>query len=364
MTQWGEKMTGLGTSCLLMLLCVLSVPEVGVAQNFAVISPSAARLMPKLAETMEGRYAISVANKNLGRSPSPVVRIHVEGTLPHQGIFDQSIAALTELGLIRDFAFAYRLTGDPQYLDQVKRFIDAWVSTYQLSFNPIDETAFDALMLANDLCGQDFSPELREKVDSFIRRMVEGYLTSIANLKKPDTTNWQSLRVKLITMGAFSLGDHNLIQAANSAFQAQIAANVYPDGTVADFHQRDALHYVTYDLDPLLMAAEAAHAHEMDWFHWKNPAGSSLAAAVTWLVPYAEGLKQHDEFVHTGVPFDKERMQAGVAHFSKVWDPKESLATLGFAAAMDPQFRAVVDGMRSKPGYYVNYWIVLGLWQH
>jgi len=352
------------TSCVLMLLCVLSAARMSFAQNFAIISPSAVRRMPELAGSMEGRYVISVANKNLGRLPSPVVRIHVEGTLPHQGIFDQSVAALTELGLIRDFAFAYRLTGDARYLDQVKRFIDAWVSTYQLSFNPIDETGFDALMLADDLCRADFTPEMREKIDSFIRKMVEGYLSAIANLKKPDTTNWQSLRVKLITMGAFSLGDRNLIQAARLAFQTQVAANVYPDGTVADFHQRDALHYVTYDLDPLLMAAEAAHTHDLDWFHWQNEAGSSLATAVAWLVPYASGQKQHEEFVHSGVPFDKERMQAGVAHFSKTWDPRESLATLGIAAAMDPQFRTVVDGIRSKPGYYVNHWIVLGLWQH
>jgi len=343
--------------------CLLLASGAGFAQGYAIISPSAAQHMAELAGTMEGRYAISVASKNLGRMPAPVPRIHVEGTLPHQGIFDQSIAALGELGLIRDFALAYRLTGDRQYLEQVERFIGAWMSTYQLSYNPIDETGLDALMLANDLCRDDFSPKLREQVESFLRKMVEGYLTSIANLKKPDTTNWQSLRIKLITMGAFSLGDRNLTQAAKAAFEDQIAANVYADGTLEDFHQRDALHYVTYDLDPLLMAAEAAHAHGMDWFHWQSPTGSSLGAAVSWLVPYAEGVKQHEEFVHSGVPFDKERMQAGVAHFTKVWDPKESLATLGIAAAMDPQFRAVVDSMRSKPGYYVNHWIVLGLWQ-
>jgi hypothetical protein len=54
-------------------------------------------------------------------------------------------------------------------------------------------------------------------------------------------------------------------------------------------------------------------------------------------------------------------VQAGV--FSKEWNPKDSLETLGLAAAMDPEFRGVVDGLRSKPGYYVNHWIVLGLWQ-
>jgi hypothetical protein len=334
----------------------------GFAQEFAVVSPATLQRLPSLAGTMEGKYAISVANKNLGRPPAPVSRIHVEGTLPHQGIFDQSIAALAELGVMRDLALAYRLTGDRQYLDQASKFIDAWVSTYQLSFNPIDESGLDALMLTNDLCRDQFSPLLRSKVDAFLRRMVEGYLDSIRNLKKPDTTNWQSLRVELITMGAFALGDQRLIEAAKEAFETQLTANVYADGTLEDFHQRDALHYVTYDLDPLLMAAECAHVHQMDWFHWRSRTGSTLDAAVLWLVPYAEGTKQHEEFAHTTLPFDKQRMQAGVAHFSKVWDPKESLKTFGLAAAMDPQFRTVADTLRSKPGYYVNHWIVLLLW--
>lgn len=350
----------------ILVLClfgsVLSL-HIGYTQSFAIVSPEANRRMLGLAETMEGRYAISVATKNLDRAPMRVQRIHVEGMMPHQGIFDESVAAMQELGMMRDFALAYRLTGDRRFLAQASRYMDAWVTDYELSFNPIDESGFDALMLTNDMCRDEFSPELEQKVQVFLRKMVEGYLASIANLKKPDSTNWQSMRVKLITMGAFALGDPKLIHDATQAFEKQISENIYPDGTVEDFHQRDALHYVTYDLDPLLMAAVSAHAHGRDWFHWRSPTGSSLEAAVSWLVPYAEGVKQHEEFVHSGLPFDKQRQAAGVPGFSKVWDPKDSLETLGLAAAMDPHFRVIVDRLRSKPGYYVNHWIVLAIWQ-
>lgn len=341
---------------------VLSL-TIGHAQNFAVVSPTELHRLSGLAGTMEGKYAISVATKNLDRPPMRVTRIHVEGTMPHQGIFDQSVAAMGELGMMRDFALAYRLTGDRRFLAQASRYMDAWVSDYELSFNPIDESGFDALMLTNDMCQSEFSPDLEHKVNAFLRKLVEGYLASISNLKKPDSTNWQSLRVKLITMGAFALGDPKLILEAKQTFDKQIAENIYPDGTVEDFHQRDALHYVTYDLDPLLMAAVSAHVHGMDWFHWRSPTGSSLDAAVSWLVPYAEGVKKHEEFVHSGLAFDKQRMEAGVPGFGKVWDPRESLETLGLAAAMDPQFRVVVDNLRKRPGYYVNHWIVLAIWQ-
>lgn len=345
-----------------MLGTVLSL-NIGYAQNFAIVSPTATRRLSGLAGTMEGKYAISVATKNLDRAPIRVSRIHVEGTMPHQGIFDTSVAAMAELGMMRDFALAYRLTGDRRFLAQASRYMDAGASNYELSFNPIDESGFDALMLTNDMCRGEFTPELEHKVNAFLRKMVEGYLASIANLQKSNSTNWQSMRVKLITMGAFALRDPELIRDAKQAFERQITENIYPDGTVEDFHQRDALHYVTYDLDPLLMAAVSAHAHGMDWFHWRSPTGSSLDAAVSWLVPYAEGVKEHEEFVHSGVPFDKQRMEAGVAGFGKVWDPKESLKTLGLAAAMDSQFRVVVDNLRNKPGFYVNHWIVLAIWQ-
>lgn len=42
-------------------------------------------------------------------------------------------------------AAAWRLTGDKAFLKQSERYLDAWVSTYQITFNPIDEGRFDGL---------------------------------------------------------------------------------------------------------------------------------------------------------------------------------------------------------------------------
>lgn len=341
----------------------MSCVPFGHAQSFAIVSPAGIRRLSGLANTMEGRYAISVAAKNLDKTPLQISRIHVEGTLPHQGIFDSSMKALAELGMMRDFALAYRLTGDPKYLIKATTFMESWVTHYQLTFNPIDESGLEALVLTNDLCQGDFSPQLEQRVHVLLRKMVEGYLRSIALLKKPDSTNWQSHRIELIALGAFALDDPGLIQSAQAAFRKQIAENICTDGSVEDFHQRDALHYVTYDLNPLLMAANAANAHHMDWFHWKSPTESSLQSAVEWLVPYAEGVKTHEEFVNSKVPFDRQRKQAGVSGFSGQWNPKDAMETLGLAAALDPHFRMVVDSIRSQPGYYVNHWIVLAFWK-
>ena len=85
-------------------------------------------------------------------------------------------------------------------------------------------------------------------------------------------------------------------------FLRHLSVNIAPDGEVVDFAKRDALHYVTYDLEPLTVAALAAKAHGQDWMHEQSVTHSSVAAGVDWLVPYARGEKTHEEFVHSHVP--------------------------------------------------------------
>jgi hypothetical protein len=336
--------------------------NVAYSQAFAIVSPEAARGIHALAGTMEGRYSISKGNEGLDRTVAPLAHVHVEGTLPHHGTFDESAAALGQFYVARDLALAYRLTGDRKYLLKADEYLYSWVSTYQLSLNPIDESGWDFMILTYDLCREDLPPEHKAAIVGFLRRMVDGYLASIASQRAPDIQNWQSHRIELITLGAFALNDPRLIASARIAFQNQVAANIKPDGSVVDFAVRDALHYVTYDLNPLLMAAVAAHRHGEDWFHWKSSTGSSLSAAVEWIMPYANGQKTHEEFVHSPVPFDQQRAQAKVAGFGGTWDPKEALTTVGLALPLDPSYKDAVAQMRARPGYYMPHWIVLAVW--
>jgi hypothetical protein len=90
---------------------------------------------------------------------------------------------------------------------------------------------------------------------------------------------------------------------------------------VFDFHERDAIHYVTYDLDPLMMAALSAQAHGQDWFAWKSPAGANLPGALDWLAPYAKGEKVHIEFANSKIQFDRDRAAAGQKEYAPhPWD--------------------------------------------
>ena len=106
---------------------------------------------------------IARATLHLTQTPQPLPRLHTEGTLPHQGIYDESVVAARDFPRVRDAALAWRLTGDKRFAEQVDTFLHAWVGTYVPSFNPIDETRFDALIQAYTLARDGLTPSTRQE---------------------------------------------------------------------------------------------------------------------------------------------------------------------------------------------------------
>ena len=293
----------------------------------------------------------------LDAQPVPLPRLHTEGTLPHEGIYDESVEAEKELELMRDAALVWRATGNDRYLKLVDRFLAAWVNTYRPSFDPIDETHFDALILAYDMTASALPVKTRNATAAFVATLANGYVARIDSAPHPLTgtyrNNWESHRVKLIAMAAFTLDDRKLIDAAQRLFIEQIGNNIAPDGSTVDFAERDALHYVAYDLEPLVAAALAARRHNRNWLALKASNGASLALALNWLVPYALGQKTHDEFVHSSVPFDAKRRAAGVPGFSGPWDPKRAAPLFHLAARLSGRYTPVALQLSPTPPAWV-----------
>jgi hypothetical protein len=290
---------------------------------------------------------------HLGDSPRAVAKLHTEGTLPHEGIYDQSAEAAQDLDLMRDAALAWRATGDDRYLKFVDRLLYAWVTTYQPSFNPIDETRFEGLILAYDMTASALPVKTRNAAMSFLTKLANGYVAQIDAQPRPLTgtfrNNWQSHRIKLIAMAAFTLDNRKLIDAAQRLYIEHIGDNIAPDGSTVDFSERDALHYVTYDLQPLVTAALAARRHNRNWLPEKAPGGASLAAALDWLVPYANGTKTHEEFVHSSVPFDSKRREAGLPGFTGNWDPKNAAELFHLAARLNGRYTPIALSLAATP---------------
>jgi Alginate lyase len=327
--------------------------------SFAIISPQVASTLKEKASTPAGRSIISTADANLSNQPKPLPVIHTEGTLPNQGISNQSHEAMKDMSVILSFSFSYRLTTEPRYLVAAERFFSAWLAVYHPSLNPIDETKFFPFILAYDLVREGLSAETREKMNTFLHDLATGYLSQIAQQNPRDIYNWQSHRIKLISLAAYSLGDPSLIEQARQTFQRHVADNIRPDGIVVDFYKRDALHYVVYDLEPLSIAALAAKGHDEDWFHYSPPGGASIAQGVDWLTPFALSRKTHEEFVHSSVPFDAARAEAGVPGFSGQWQPKTSAFLYQLATLFDERNSPIFQQVLQNSGATSSDWLTL-----
>lgn len=307
-----------------------------------------------------GKSLLASADRRAGERPRAVVRVHTEGTLPHQGIWDQSVEAKKDLPLIRDLAMAWQTSRDRGALERLSTLLEAWADIYQPSFNPIDETEFDFLIDAYAIAGPALPAATRDKTGRLIRKWGEGYVEQMAHQARAGKgtwiNNWQSHRIKLATMAAVALNDSLLFAAARAEFRKQLGQNLRADGSTIDFAERDALHYTVYDLEPLTRAALAAATRGEDWLHLQGDNGATLAAALDWLLPYARGERTHLEYVHTTVKFDLQRRDAGVPGFTGPWEPKTSGQLFWLAAKLDGRYRDVAQGLMNEPPWVAACW--------
>ncbi|HDY7275681.1 TPA: alginate lyase family protein, partial [Klebsiella pneumoniae] len=104
------------------------------------------------------------------------------------------------------------------------------------------------------------SEEERRNINKYFYDWASEYISQMNNApnKSTWTNNWQSHRVKLITLMAVATRNDHLFAESRRLFQEQINVNIDSDGETLDFKQRDAIHYVVYDLQPLVQAALAA----------------------------------------------------------------------------------------------------------
>ncbi|MEO7169085.1 MAG: alginate lyase family protein [Sphingomonas sp.] len=344
------------------MLPILLAPAIVLAQPASV--PDYALLGPGFAsgkaDSEAARRTIARARAALNRPPGAIPKLHTEGTLPGKGIREISLVAKRDQAIVLDLAMAWRLTGERAFLDQAGRYLDAWASVYQLSFNPIDETGFDLMAMASDLTEADLPTGTQARIDGFWRRMAAGYLDAMDGNPGHANTNWQSHRVKLATMAAFRTGDRRLIELARAAYRRQIAANLRPDGSTFDFEERDALHYVTYNLDPLMMAALAAKVHGEDWYSWSAPDEASLPRSLDWLAEFARGTRTHIEFARSKIQFDRDRAAAGQAEYAPhAWQPDNALDTFKIASLLDPRFIDLAALLAAKSKRGPALWIAL-----
>ena len=334
-------------------ILLLALPAAAHAGDWCSVPPAkAAQYLPDVTKRLQPL---------LDSQPQPMAIMHTEGTLPHQGIRDQSIEARKQLPIMRDAAYAWRAGADDAYLKLSIRYFNAWVATYQPNLNPIDETNFDALFDTYAIVAPKLTPADRAKALALFAKWGRDIVASVdahnvvsqSPQAKTWDNNWQSHRIKIVTMMAVATGDDALFDDARRLFQAQVAANIKPDGEVIDFAERDALHYVIYDLEPFTQAALAARARGEDWYHYTSPTGSSIAKGFAWLYPYAHGDKPHEEFKHSKVAFDAQRAAAGQTEYSGMFEPSRAGNVFWLASVFDPAYAPLAKTLKSDPPLFI-----------
>lgn len=337
---------GIGAA-LWMLLGALPVAALAGVPSEPAGAPVAAVAASALT-LKEAEQLLRQADRALLRPPAALPVVHTEGTLPTAAGYKLAVQAKADWIAMAALASAYAVAhaADPsgaraaRYRDGYEQYLSSWLDVYNISGNPIDESGLGHWLLAFRVAGQALTVPTQQRMRAFACKLSARYQQRMPPSRGTSTNNWQSHRVKLAVMGALTCSTPALVNGAQQLFEEQVRANLAPSGQSIDFAQRDALHYVVYSLEPLVEAALFASFDERPLYRYTGPQGQSIARGLEWLLPYASGQRTHEEFVHSSVPFDKARADAGVAGYSGLFKPELARHLYWLAAQLDIRWAA------------------------
>ncbi|MDR7551003.1 MAG: alginate lyase family protein [Armatimonadota bacterium] len=194
--------------------------------------------------------SLRLAEEALDELPGPLPRIQLEGLLPTNPRAQLSTQFYRDVRRIEALGYAYAATGDNRFAERAGVYVEAWASTNQPDGNPINETQISRLVLGLSLVSEAIPPSLRTQVERWLNRMASLQIERRPQWEIDRPNNWYSHRLKIVGLIGYALDDSRFIRYAEDGYRAQIAQNLRPDGSSLDLHQRDALHYHVYNLEP------------------------------------------------------------------------------------------------------------------
>ena len=268
-----------------------------------------------------------------GRRFPTVERIAIEGRLPGQPGFEQSIAAGHEMKTLVPLALCARgsiagLSASCQRAATEGVF--DWMRAYAApTGNPIDESGMLPLLLATDLLEGTWSAPQKAEAAQWLEKFL-GSSERFRQKQLQETVgvtygNFESWRLMLSLMAAAVAGKDQDVQRLTLLWRQQVELNVGQDGRTYDFRRRGSLHYQSYDLEPMIwvrLFVPGAYTGKEDRL---------VASGVTYLKPYYQGTNTYIEFEHPDpllgrqVAFDVTRREAGIKEFQlKNWNPADA----------------------------------------
>jgi len=297
-------------------------------------------------------------------TPDPIAQIQSQGLLEGNPAKIASTRAVEDAYKVYSLALVYRLYHDKGYFAKAIEFLLAWSNTNKASGDPINETKLEDMITGYDLIREQSSPQNKKIIDNWLESIADAEVNSASAKPGKGTAinNWNSHRIKIITLIAYTLHTKKYDGIITAELEKQLAVNLNTDGTTHDFVERDAFHYHTYDLEPLLTTCIAIYrATGKDYFNYQTPSGASIKKCVDFMVPYMLGDKTHGEFVNSTVPFDVKRAQNNEKGYKAgmLFNPESGLYTLSLAAYFNPDYVAVIKRTMVKTPDYFNWQLAL-----
>ena len=238
----------------------------------------------------------------------------------------------------------------------------AWADNNKPNGDPIDDTNLDPAVDAYDLIKDDLNAADKTRISAWLAATAQTEINKLRARSGTATNNWHSHRLKEVGEIGFAIGDRKFQQWAIDGLKQQIATNLKPDGESFDFKERDALHYHTYDLEPMLtLAIILKRATGVDYYNYESPAQTSIKRSVDWFLPFVEGTKTHAEFVNSRVAFDKKRAQNGEKGYiaGTLFEPKNGLGVLYLLTYFSPDAINTIQKVNGSTENYPNWQLVL-----
>jgi hypothetical protein len=315
------------------------------------------------------RDLLKIADEAIIATPNPADTILTEGILQGNPRKIKTWESLNDMQKVYALSLAYKLTGDQKYLNKASEFLGAWAKINHPQGNPINDTNLDRIIFAYDLLKNDLSAALRNEVALWLEEVanqeIKSYNKAASGKGKTHVNNWNSHRIKEVAEVAWAINNAKLKEWAINTYKMQIEANLLPDGSSYDFHERDALHYHIYDVDPLLVAATIiARDGSFDGnpYTFTSKTGSSLKKSIDWLIPFYTGEKTHAEWVNSKSAFDKKRAANGEKGYiaGTLFKPAEARTSIALAHYFERQLLTVYQKeIKEDNNYYPTWQFVL-----
>lgn len=303
---------------------------------------------------------LQTAKQTLSEIPNPIQEIRSQGLLEGDPAKTASLNAVKDAYKIYALALTYKYNGDKHYLDKANMYLLAWAATNKSSGDPINETKLEDMFTAYDLIRNDLQSDSRTQIDSWMKSIADGQVNSASAKEGRGTAinNWNSHRIKIITLIAYTLHDHHYDDIIKNELEKQLEVNLNADGTTLDLEDRDAFHYHTYDLEPLLSACIAIYRNGgKNYFIYQTTKGASIKKCVDYMSPFMTSEKTHPEFVKSKVAFDQKRAKNNEKGYAAgtLFNPENGIGVFSLAEFFEPAYIDIIYKASKEGKQYFNW---------